>query len=252
MLKIIASTEQIAVTEQISRDLAARGKTVTRAESGMDDGDLVIAVLSTRSMEDSGVRDVVTQALDRGLRIVLVITEPFRLPRMIDHLPVVDFGSGATSETLNAVIDEQLAAGRHVPLKVITPSVQRANRRTGLVIGLMAVIVFLLGLYGIGVLGIQAPIREFNTIETLVALTIDPLVAPRLATYAQYLPADANAAIGYEATARAVPTQYRNFVERTATQYAANGYSFATPQAALPDDDVPAVITLTPSPTPAD
>jgi hypothetical protein len=251
MLKISANAADAPAADRLIAELSGLGKIVEPVSGQLNAGDLLIAVLSAETMQQPGVRDHIIAALDRGLQIVLVTTAAFKLPRMIDHLPVVELHDGGSAETLSAIIDQQLSEGAHLPLRVITPSVQRANRRTGLLIGLLSLIVFLIGLYAVGVLHIQAPLREFNTIETIVALTIDPLIAPRLATYAQYLPADAESAAGFEATARAIPTQYRILVELTATQYAVNGYSFDAPDQAAPVDDVPAVITLTPSPTPA-
>ncbi|PJF25075.1 MAG: hypothetical protein CUN53_14625, partial [Phototrophicales bacterium] len=66
-------------------------------------------------------------------------------------------------------------------------------------------------------LGIQAPRREYDAVNTEVALTNAPIIAAELAEYARLLPRNGEAAAGFESTLRAVPTAYRAFVAGTAT-----------------------------------
>jgi len=85
------------------------------------------------------------------------------------------------------------------------------------VLAVAVLVMFAVGLYAVGVLHIQAPIQEFNSVDTEVALTVDKLVAPVMATYELYYPHSTQDAINYPSTLAAIPTVYRPLVAATAT-----------------------------------
>ena len=67
-------------------------------------------------------------------------------------------------------------------MRVLTPTVKRSNRSDGIVSWRLAVLImFVVGLYAVGVLHIQAPIQEFNSVDTMAALTRDIIAAPAVA-----------------------------------------------------------------------
>jgi hypothetical protein len=70
------------------------------------------------------------------------------------------------------------------------------------------------------VLHLQAPVEEYNGIDTMVALTRDVIVAPQLQIYAEFLPRSTEDATNYVATLLAVPSPYRPLVAQTATAVA--------------------------------
>ena len=102
-------------------------------------------------------------------------------------------------------------------MRVLTPAVKRSNRSVGLIIALAVMIMFAAGLYGVGVMRLQAPIAEFNTEATFEAATVMKMIAPVMATYAEFLPKSTEDAANYPATLAAVPTVYRPLVAATAT-----------------------------------
>jgi hypothetical protein len=123
-------------------------------------------------------------------------------------------------DSLRAPLDAALASDAPAPLKVLTPATRRANRNAGLIVGAVVLLMFLLGLYGIGVLGIQAPQDEYNAVDTEAALTRDVIVRPELEIYSRFLPRSTDDAMNYAATLQAVPTVYRPLMAVTATAYA--------------------------------
>jgi hypothetical protein len=79
---------------------------------------------------------------------------------------------------------------------------------------------FAIGLFAVAVLNVEAPVEEFNAIDTEVAATRDFLIAPTLDGYLRFLPGSAEEASVYPATVQAVPTRIRPFVAATATAVA--------------------------------
>jgi hypothetical protein len=102
-------------------------------------------------------------------------------------------------------------------MRVLTPTVRRSNRSVGIVLAVAVLVMFLAGLYGVGVLHIQAPINEFNSEATMEAATVMKMIAPLMATYAVGFPKSTEDAANYPATLAAVPTVYRPLVAATAT-----------------------------------
>jgi hypothetical protein len=195
------------------RDIAATPAAQTR-------GDVLLLVLSPEQVHDATVRAGMIAALDNGQHIVVATTAPVKLPKLIDHLrPVALYQEDAT-EQLHAAMHVATSGEAGRPVRVATPRVQRSNRNAGLVGLVIALAMFAVGIYAVGVLDIEAPGDEYAQIETEVVLTRDALSAPELARYAQLLPQSTEAAAAYTATWRAVPTAYRAFVAGTATAVA--------------------------------
>ncbi|MGQ9910202.1 MAG: hypothetical protein ACUVS2_15355 [Candidatus Flexifilum sp.] len=226
---IIAETER-ALAEQAARDLRSAGHSVEMVWEPERDA-IAIAVMSQAAFDDARTYEQVEAALDAGQHVVFVAREALKLPRTVDHLPVIDYTSGSGPQTLRETVTALSAEGARLPLKVRTASVRRANRQAGIIVGAIVLFMFAVGLYGVGVLGIQAPREEYNAVETEAALTRDFLAAPELAVYARFLPGNAAtaAAVDYQPTLNAVPTVYRPLMALTATAYAGYGYQLVTP-----------------------
>ncbi|MDX2161607.1 MAG: hypothetical protein SF162_09800 [bacterium] len=194
--------------------------------------DVLIAVISAASNAETGgiVEQAYVRALDQGQYIIPVIVGGTGIPKLIDHLPYVDFTQGDDLAGVRALIDQYAQPGAKTPLKVRTPAVRKANAQFGWIVGVAAVVMFALGIYGVGVLGIQRPNEEFEEIDQQVTQTIQALLAPPLATMEGYLPQNPDQAYIYPATLLAAPTRYRPFIAGTATIRATvSGIYAATP-----------------------
>ncbi len=215
MLKVLYHSGDEALAQQITRDLQQAGYEVGADAPARSDA--VIAVLSPAAVNDKDVQDGLIDALDKLQQILPVLAEPVKLPKLIDHLGAVDFSQGYDFAALRHRLDPLLAPDARLPLKVLTPTVKRSNRTSGIVLGLIALTMFAVGLYGVGVLHIQAPASQFSEEYTQDAATRDALIAPEMRYYGQFLPYVTPQPSDYPATLRAVPTLYRLFIAQTAT-----------------------------------
>ncbi len=215
MLKMINAASDQPLAERILSDFRQAGyETGTGAVAH---GDTAVLVLSPQALADAAQQAELIRALDLSVHLVPVMVKPVPLPKWIDHLEVVDFSESYDFPLLRAQVDAELAPDAPLPVRALTPSVKRSNRNVGIVVGLAAFIMFVAGLYAVGVLGIHAPVQEFNNDFTALALTRDVVAAPALEEYSHYLPRSTEDAANYSATLRAVPTVYRPLVALTAT-----------------------------------
>lgn len=215
MIKVVYHSSDEALAQQITHDLQEQGYPVGADAAEREDA--VIIVLSPEAVDDQQVQDEMIDALDASQQILPVLAQPVKLPKLINHLGAVDFSTGYNFATLRHRLDPLLAPDAHLPLKVLTPTVKRANRSSGIVLGLIALTMFAVGLYGVGVLHIQAPASVFTEQDTQDAMTRDVLLAPVMQYYSQFLPKGTQAPTDYPATVRAVPTLYRQFIAQTST-----------------------------------
>ena len=215
MLKVINTAGDQSVAQRIIGDFQQAGYEV--GTDALAHGDIAILVLSQAALADQTVQAALVKALDLSLHIIPVMTQAVELPKLIDHLDVIDFSGGYDFDVLRQQVDVELSPNASRPMRVLTPTVRRSNRSVGIVLAVAVFIMFAVGLYAVGVLHIQAPIQEFNSVDTEVALTVDRIVAPVMATYELFYPHSTQDAENYPATLRAVPTVYRPFVEATAT-----------------------------------
>lgn len=218
MLILIHSHHDTARAESLRQQLLSSGYTFGDASS--DPSVPVIALLSPAALQDTETRAALYRALDTGHHIIPVTTEAFMLPKELDHLTSVNLGEDDGLESLRQHIDAAFQPDAGLPLKVLTPATRRSNSRAGLVIGLLAFGMFMAGIIGIAVFNIEAPIEEYNVIDTQVAQTRDILIAPTLEGYLRFLPGSLAQATEYPATLQAVPTRVRPFVAATATAVA--------------------------------
>jgi hypothetical protein len=174
--------------------------------------DTLIAVLSPQAVDDPGVQHTLDQALDADRAIVPVLAQPTKLPRLIEHLQAVDFTQGYDFEALEARVRAAQAA-QSLHMKVLTPRVKAANRRAAYVVAVAAIVMFIAGLYAVGVLGIQRPDDEFEAVETQVVLTRDAYIDAAL-------PRSTEDAANFEATVRAAAPTLRPILAATASAIA--------------------------------
>lgn len=229
-VRLIFAEDGHALAEQAAHDLRSAGHSVEMTWAP-ERSAIAVAVMSQAGFDDARIYEQIEAALDAGQHVIFVARGALKLPRTVDHLRVIDYTANDGPQILRETIAALSAEGTRLPLKVRTASVRRANRRAGIVVGAIVLFMFAVGLYGVGVLGIQAPREEYNAVETEAALTRDFLAAPELAVYARFLPGNAAtaAAVDYQPTLNAVPTVYRPLMALTATAYAEYGYHLVTP-----------------------
>jgi hypothetical protein len=215
MLSLIYSRHDEAAANALRERLTTAGYTIGSVSPKREDP--VIVLLSPTALNDQDAQNALFSALDVGHHIIPVTTEPMTLPKYIDHLTPVD---RTHFEALRAAIEAAQQPDAGLSLKVLTPSTRRSNTRAGLVVGLIAFGMFIVGVIGIAVFNIEAPLEEYNLVDTEVAQTRDILIAPTLEGYLRYLPGSLEQAAEYPATVQAVPTRIRPFVAATATAVA--------------------------------
>ncbi|MDZ4769929.1 MAG: hypothetical protein SGJ24_12445 [Chloroflexota bacterium] len=181
-------------------------------------GDIVVAILS-RADARSIPADVIA-ALDLGLQLIVLKTEPFDVPKLIDHVLSIDAIAPGALDRLIEQIALASTGEASLPLKVLTPNARRTNRSAGIFVGGLAVMMFAVGIVGVGVFGLQRPNDEYDDIDTEVALTRDYFVGPELLYFSTWLPRSTEDAANYQATLQQLPTAWRPLMGLTVTAYA--------------------------------
>lgn len=222
MIRIASTISDRAAAAHARARLTAHGRAVAPADAleqpGVQ-GEPLILVWSAAAAADPAVETAILHAHDAGQPMVVVAADDAPLSRWIDHLQPIALSSDPDLAAVRAAIDA--AEAGHFQMRVRTPAAQRANRVTGAVVAVIALVIFGFGLYGVGVLGIQRPSAEFDAVETEIILTRDVLARPELDRYARFLPANpADPAVDFAPTLRLVPTAYRPLLSMTATAYA--------------------------------
>lgn len=220
MLKLTYSLKDAALAERMLTDLRGAGYQVEdiRANgTAQARQDVLLVVLSPEANADANVQNAIIAALDNSQHIVPVFAAPTESPKLIDHLHGLDFSETYDFNALRAKVEQAFSPDAPPPLRVLTPTVKRSNRTIGIILGALALLWFVLGIYGVGVMGLQAPQDEYDAVATEAALTQAFLMNPELDRYAQFLPRDEDSAQNYAATLRAVPTVYRPYMAATAT-----------------------------------
>lgn len=170
----------------------------------------LIVTLSPKAVQDSAIQNAIVQALDQNRRIVPVLAQATPLPKLIEHIEPLDFTEGYPLDILIAKLS---APADSLHLKVRTPSVNNSNRRTAYVIAAVVLLMFLGGIYLVGVMGIQAPAEEFNNVETEIIETRDYYVD-------SVLPRSTEDALNFQATVDAARPTLRPVLIATATAIA--------------------------------
>jgi hypothetical protein len=191
-----------ALVERIQADLAA--------QPPAERDQTAVFVLSPQATADPDVQRALVEAVSRRRRVIPVLAQPVPLPALIEHLEPLDFSQQYEFERLAARLS---AAPDVMQMKVRTPDVIAANRRMALIVLVFVLIMFVAALYGVGVLGIQAPAREYAAVETEIIQTRDAYIEAAL-------PRSTEDALGFQATVDAAAPTLRPLLAATATAVA--------------------------------
>ncbi len=191
-----------ALAERIRADLAIR------ALAGYPNTSVFI--FSQHTAADTDVQRALVEAVERHQRIIPVLAQRVPLPRLIEHLEPVDFSQ---SYDFQKLADQLTSVTRGLQMKVLTPQTAVRNRQAGLVVAVAAIVMFLVGLYGVGVLGIQAPAEEYDAVET-------EIIETRNAYIDAALPRSTEDAANFQATLEGAAPTLRPLLSATATALA--------------------------------
>lgn len=198
MAIIVNHPTDSALAERLRADLAA----ITEPA--------VVVLVSAKASHDAAFEGALIEAIEGNQRIIPVLVEAVPLPPLIEHLRPVDFSEDYAIDDLVARLE---AAPGEMHMKVHTPRTMASNRRVGVVVGVMALIMFVVGLYGVGVLGLQAPAEEYEAVETEIIQT-------RNAYIDAALPRSTEDAASFQATVENAAPTLRPILAATATAIA--------------------------------
>ncbi len=168
------------------------------------DSGATLVLLSTDAVDDQQVLEQLESALDGGRLIVPLLAEGVSLPALIEHLEPVEPGD------LDGLAKRLSEPEASLPMRVHTRSLRASNRRAALVVLLLAGIMFVAALYGVGVLGLQYPHEEYDEVHERVVATRDAFIE-------EALPRGTDEAADFAVTAEAAATALRPLLIATAT-----------------------------------
>lgn len=210
MLTLIYNAQDTALAQRVTGDLTGQGFALYDTLT-TDKTSILLAVISPAANADANVQKVITQAFDNGQHVVLLTTQSSTpLPKLINHLKTFDFSSGYPLPALVEHLKHLSSPEAGLPLKVLTPAARVKNRGVGIWLTMIVLFWFIVGLVVVGVFRIQAPVEEYNTVETELAATVASIVQ-------QNLPRSTEEAINFPATVQAVTTAQRPILIETAT-----------------------------------
>ena len=223
MITLAYDFQDSTLANRLSKDLTAQGFSITEnLMSGKEN--VLIALSSAASNQNASVQDIITQAFDNGQHVIVVNAQSAPAPKLINHLKAFDFVSAYPLPALVEQLKLLATPQAGLPLKVLTPKARAKNRGSGLWIMIVVLLSFIVGLVLVGFFRLQAPVEEYNTVETEVAATVANIVSKNL-------PRSTEEAINFPATVKAVTTAQRPLLIASATALVAprptkSGFSY--------------------------
>ena len=209
MITLTYDPQDSPLATRLTEDLKAQGFSISDTLSP-GKGHILVAFASPASNSNPTVQDAITQAFDNGQHVVVVNTQPAPTPKFINHLKAFDFTNAYPLKVLVDQLKIIASPEAGLPLKVLTPKARMKNRNIGLWLTILVLIAFIWGIVLIGVFHQQAPIQEYNTVDTEVAATVASIVEKNL-------PHSTQEALNFPATVQAVTTAQRPILIETAT-----------------------------------
>jgi hypothetical protein len=218
MIKVTHAPGDALLGARLEQDLRKAGYELSDTVGQGRDA-LLIALVSPQSNAEPVVQGDIIRALDSHLHIIPVMAATAPLPKLINNLPPLDFTEGKYPfDALQQTVDALLMPDAPRPLTALTPSRRKANQRAGLFLLIPVVLMFIAGIYLVGVMGVQYPQAEYDIQETARVDQRNTLIAPTLDLILPRTTADA---LAFEITVTALPTRLRDFAAETATSYIA-------------------------------
>ncbi len=204
---LIYAEADIKLAMRIRGDLEAES---IRVVDDLQDNSVVVAVLSASGVQSQKVINMLNVASDKYHHILPILAEMVKLPRVIDHLGALDFSQTYSGKNLLNRVNELASPNAPKPLTALTPAKRKQNVQSSIFYAVVAFGIFVMGIIGVGVFGLQAPEDEYYGIETQVYLTQRVYID-------KSLPRNSEEAINFEATIPFIPTKARVEAIGTAT-----------------------------------
>jgi hypothetical protein len=205
-----------ALAERIQADLTGAGYTLTDTVQTDTQDTLTIVILSQTSAADGMVQAKIVQALDAKQHVLPVKAGPVPLPRLLENLQPLDFATGYRAKALLNRVDALTGPDAPAPVVTHTPGIQRQNRRTAVIVGLAAGLMFVLAIIGVIAGPFQPPTDEFAGVETQIYLTRNFFID-------EALPKSTEDALAFQPTVEAARETVQPFLILTATGIAEFG-----------------------------
>ncbi len=202
MIRITYSREQKPLAEAIRDDLA---------ETYQIARPLLIVLVSTASNADPNVAAEIARARSEGAHILPILTENIALPAALAGRRPLNFSAGYD----RARLLKRLAQTAMTP-----DDIRRANRRGLVLIGGLALLVFLIAVIAISGGAVAFPVAEYNEEATFQAQWVDGLIRE---TLEHVQPRSTEDALNFPATHEAAPTRLYLYIRETATAMAHEG-----------------------------
>lgn len=172
---------------------------------------LLIVLVTRQAGDDPLVGAEIERALRRGDGIAPLLLDDSPLPEALRDFRALDFKGGYNREALLGHLGRISRTGA---------SIRRANRRALVVIGGIAVLMFVVAIIALSSGLVAFPVDEYNEEATLQAQWIDGLIGATL-EYVQ--PRSTAEAENFAATFEAAPTRLHFYIRGTATAGAKEG-----------------------------
>jgi len=223
MITLTYDPQDSTLANRLTQDLKAQGFSISETLIP-GKGNVLVAFASPSSNNNKTVQDVITQAYDNSQHVVVVNAQPTAPSKLINHLKTFDFVTGYPLQPLVAQLKLAASPEAGLPMKVLTPKARVKNRGAGIWLTIIVLIAFIWGLVLVGVFHQQAPVQEFNTVDTEVGATVASIIEKNL-------PHSTQEAIDFPATVKAVTTAQRPLLIQTATALVAprptkSGFSY--------------------------
>ncbi len=221
-LTLVSATDSEVLASKIRHSVEHTGHTV---HDTVLDGrkSLTILVLSNEAIDDQRFEMAMFTALDNHQHIIPILAQDVETPRLIDHLQPLDFRAGYDEKHLLSAINIWSAPNAPPPATVLTPAQKQSNRRFGVGVVAITIVVFVVSVYAIAVLGLRAPDEEFASVETQIILTRNYYIDGAL-------PRSTEDALNFEATFEQNPTRSQLQLGLTTTAIAEGVIGTFVPQ----------------------
>lgn len=196
MNRIIHSADQQELAQAIRNELAAVPPPPQP---------LLIVLVSAQSNSDPAVQSEIRRAQEQQQRIIPILAENVALPPGLAGAKPLNFAGG---------YQPQMLLKRLSQAAMTREDIQKANRRALLVIGLIALLMFVLSMAAMSAGLIAFPVAEYNEEATFQAQWINGMIVETLEFVQPRSTADA---VGFDATLQAAPTRLYLYIRETAT-----------------------------------
>lgn len=203
--------------KRLKHDLAKQGVPLAEVLPTNTQAAILVFIHSPAANADSALQAKIIKALEQGLHVVPVLASEAPLPQIINNLQPINFsGKKQPIEALIQRLEQLSAPDAPRPMTTLTPRIRKSNQRVGLILGFITLVMFVAGVYLVGVIGVEFPRQEYAEQETARVEVRNTIIAP---TIDPFLPRTTQDAEVFYLTVTALPTRVQEFAAETATSF---------------------------------